>query len=937
MRTAWVIIGMGSLALSAKGAEGPAAPRPVTRQEADFFERKVRPILVENCVACHGPKTQKSGVRLDSRASVVEDQGNGAVVAPGAPEESPLIEVIRHDGAIKMPPSKTLSPEAIADLTTWVKMGAPWPESEHLLPPGASTGANTDPKRHWAFQPVRNFPLPAVKKRDWPQSSVDWYILAGLEARGLEPSPQADKRTLIRRATFDLVGLPPTPEEVAAFEADTAPDAFAKVVDRLLASPHYGERWGRYWLDVARYADTKGYILFEDANYPWAYTYRDYVIQALNEDLPYDRFILEQLAADRLDSAGEKRSLRALGFLTLGSRFMNNIHDVIDDRIDVVTRGLLGLTVSCARCHDHKFDPIPTRDYYSLYGVFASSVEPTRPPLFEDPPATPQYASFAKELAQREAKLAEFVADKHAALVDGAKKRAAEYLIAAQAAIGQPTTEDFMLLADGGDLNPKMVVRWRVFLERTRKRHDPVLAPWHALAALPADDFEKQARGYCASLWQPTDTAHAVNPVVVKALNDRPPQSLAETAQIYARLFNHVEKLWQDSAQRDALNQAPRRPLPDPASEELAQVFHGPDAPPEVPFDPYGDLALLPDRPAQAKLQELRNAVVTWRSTGPGAPPRAMALEDLATPVEPRVFSRGNPHNLGPAVPRRFLEVLSPGDRQPFSEGSGRLGLAQAIASKGNPLTARVLVNRAWMYHFGTPLVATPSDFGLRSEPPSHPELLDHLATSFMEGGWSIKDLHRRIMLSNAYQQASDDREEARKVDPENSLYWKMNRRRLDFESLRDTLLAVSGRLDSRVGGRSVADITGDAVTCRTLYGFVDRLNLPGIFRTFDFPDPNATSAKRDATTVAPQALFFLNHPFMLSASRGLLKRPEIAADTDLGLRVDRIYGLLFQRSPSAEEQDLAKAFLDAEGQAPKAWEYYVQSLLLCNELVFID
>ncbi|WP_422928199.1 PSD1 and planctomycete cytochrome C domain-containing protein [Singulisphaera sp. PoT] len=934
MRRIWTPIFVMSLALPAMGDEAPSAKKPITPQEADFFERKVRPILVDNCVSCHGPKTQKSGIRVDSRAALIEDQGSGAVVSPGIPDESPLIEVVRGDGSVKMPPSKPLSAEAVADLTTWVKMGAPWPDAQNLAAPGSSAGA--DPKKHWAFQPVRRGPLPAVKHQDWAKGGIDAYILAALEAKGLEPSPAADKRTLIRRATFDLIGLPPTPEEVAAFLADESPEAFARVVDRLLASPHYGERWGRYWLDVARYADTKGYILFEDANYPWAYTYRDYVIKSLNDDLPYDQFILEQLAADRLASAEDRRPLRAMGFLTLGSRFMNNVHDVIDDRIDVVTRGLLGLTVSCARCHDHKFDPIPTKDYYSLYGVFASSIEPTKPPLFEAPPATPQYESFAKELAQREAKLAEFVAGKHAELVDGAKKRAAEYLIAGQNALSQPSTEDFMLLADGGDLNPKMVIRWRVFLDRTRKKHDPVLAPWHAFAAMPTEGFADNAKAYCESLAKPEDGSHPINPIVAKEFAEHPPKSLVEASQTYACLFNQVEKPWQEAAQRDALNKAPRSPLPDPAMEALAQVFHGPDAPPEVPFDPYGDLALLPDRPAQAKLQELRNAVVTWRSTGPGAPPRAMALEDLPTPVEPRVFGRGNPNNLGPNVPRRFLEVLSPGERPAFQVGSGRLDLAKSIASKDNPLTARVLVNRVWMYHMGSPLVQTPSDFGLRSDPPSHPELLDHLAASFMDGGWSLKALHREIMLSNSYQQMSDDREEARKIDPENAFYWRMNGRRLDFESMRDTLLTVSGRLDPKLGGPSVADITG-AATCRTVYAFVDRLNLPGIFRTFDFPDPNATSARRDATTVAPQALFFMNHPFMVNAAKGLLKRPEVAAEADLNRRVERIYGLLFQRPPAPEEAELARSFLNDEKATPEAWEHFVQPLLLCNELIFID
>ena len=304
-------------------------------------------------------------------------------------------------------------------------------------------------------------------------------------------------------------------------------------------------------------------------------------------------------------------------------------------------------------------------------------------------------------------------------------------------------------------------------------------------------------------------------------------------------------------------------------------MFHGPDSPADVPLDPFGDLALLPDRPSQAKLQELRNALQKWLTDGPRRPPRAMSLEDSPTPVEPRVFIRGNPNNLGERVPRRFLAVLSGPDRQPFRDGSGRLELARAIAVRDNPLTARALVNRVWMHHFGTPLVATPGDFGLRSEPPTHPELLDHLAARFMDDGWSIKALHRRIMLSATYQQQSDDRPEARAIDPENALYWRMNRRRLDFEATRDALLAVSGRLDGRIGGPPMPGLTGPDANRRTLYGFIDRLNLPGLYRTFDFPDPNATSPKRDQTTVAPQALFLMNHPFAIDAARAILAPPR--------------------------------------------------------------
>jgi hypothetical protein len=921
--------------------DGPPAPA-TTPEQADFFERRVRPVLAGSCFGCHGPKAAKAGLRLDSRAAVLAGSDSGPVVTPGDPNGSLLIEAVRRAGALKMPPKTALDPEAVADLEAWVRMGLPWPDATGR---GVSTNATAgDPepwRRHWAFRPVRDPGPPSVRDRAWARTSVDPFVLGALEAKGLAPSPEADRRTLIRRASFDLLGLPPAPEDVEAFAADPAPDAYERLIDRLLASPHYGERWGRHWLDVARYADTKGYVFFEDANFPWAYTYRDYVVRALNEDMPYDRFLDEQIAADRLPTPGggkgNGRTLAALGFLSLGGRFMNNPHDVIDDRIDVVTRGLMGLTVACARCHDHKFDPVPAEDYYALYGVFASTAEPAVPPLLDDPPDTPRYRAFEAELRAREAKLAAFVDGKRAELTASAKSRAAEYLLAAHAARGRPSTDEFMLIADGNDLNPTMVVRWRTFLDRTRRRHDPVFTPWHALAALPESDFAPRASAYCSKLASEPDLARPVNPLLARALATSPPASLADAARVYAGLLNAAEADGQEHARRSALNGQPRPgPLPVAAYQQLYEVFHGPDAPPDLDPNAINALALLPDRPSQAKLQELEKAVETWRATGPGAPPRAMALVDTPSPVTPRVFLRGNPNAPGPAVPRRFLTALSgPGARAEFTEGSGRLELARAIASADNPLTARVLVNRVWMYHFGAPLVATPGDFGLRSDPPTNLDLLDHLAFQFTHAdGWSLKALHRRVMLSSAYRQSSADRPEARAVDPENTLLWRMNRRRLDFEALRDALLAVSGRLDRTMGGPPVADLAAPASTRRTLYGKIDRLNLPGLYRTFDFPDPSATSPKRDATTVPPQALFLLNHPFTLAAAKALANRADVICWTDLEARVDRLYHLLYGRAPTGEELDLARGFVaDPEG----GWERYAQALLMSNEFAFID
>jgi hypothetical protein len=439
-------------------------------QQTEFFEARVRPILVEHCFKCHGAKKQESGLRLDSREGFLRGTDAGPVVSPGHPEESPLIDAIRHDATIKMPPKSKLPLEAIGDLTKWVQMGLPWPETGDTSLKGAAIASNGHrAKQHWAFQPVCDPASPDVKAKGHLRTSVDPFVFSRLETRGLSPSARADARTLIRRATFDLLGLPPTPEEVDLFEADSAPGAFERLIDRLLASPRYGERWGRHWLDVARYADTKGYVLFQDAKFHWAYTYRDYVISAFNQDLPYDQFLIEQIAADRLEPSSGKKPLTALGFLTLGGRFMNNVHDVIDDRIDVVCRGLMSLTVACARCHDHKFDPIPTQDYYSLYGVLASAREPDILPEAAEPERTAVYAQFVKELESRQRKLSEFVTGKHRELVEASKRRAPEYLVAAQKALDQPSTEDFMLIADGTDLNPTMLIRWQVYLARMRK------------------------------------------------------------------------------------------------------------------------------------------------------------------------------------------------------------------------------------------------------------------------------------------------------------------------------------------------------------------------------------------------------------------------------------------------------------------------------------
>ena len=904
----------------------------VTPEQAEFFEIHVRPVLAAKCFSCHGAKKQELGIRLDSRAAVLKGGEDGEIVVVGNPEESPLISAIRYEET-EMPPDEKLSDAEIAALTKWVKMGLPWPGKSAPSGEAAHKAAAT----HWAFQPVTQPEIPTVKNSPWSRTVIDRFILAKLEAKGITPSPEANRRTLIRRATFDLIGLPPTPQEVAAFLNDRDDDAYKKVIDRLLKSPHYGERWGRYWLDVARYADNKGYIFFGDRKYPWAYTYRDYVVRALNEDLPYDRFVIEQLAADQLKLGVDKRPLTAMGFVTLGARFSGNIHDIIDDRIDVVSRGLMGLTVTCARCHEHKFDPIPTADYYSLYGVFRSSTEPMVRPTFTAPPPQEDYEFFEQELQVRRQKLAVFAAVKHAELVNSSRTRAVEYLMAAHAKRNQPPTEAFMLLVMKGELNPTMIQRWQTYLTRTRKARDPIWAVWHACAELPEESFGEEAKRVIDRFLSGNSKV-ASHPLVLEAVSSAPLGSMQQLAERYHELLNRMDEKWQAMLkQAAAAHLSPPTALLNLAEEELRQVFYGAQSPPNVPLlSGWGFLTLLPDRPAQAKYRKLLGEVQSWVTTTAGAPPRAMVLVDAGQPYDAKVFLRGNPNRIGPGVPRQFPRFLSGENRKPFQQGSGRLELAQAIVAPTNPLTARVLVNRVWLHHFGEGLVRTPSDFGLRSEPPTHPLLLDYLAKTFMEQGWSLKQLHRRMMLSAVYRQQSTHRTAVADIDSENRLLWKMNRRRLDFEATRDSLLAVSGGLDRTIGGPAVDLLKNKFVPRRTIYGFVNRMDLPGLFRAFDFPDPAATSPQRDTTTIAPQALYLMNNDFAAEIARRVASRKDVTAAKSTAARVAQIHQVLFARNPSEREGQLAREYL-GESPVEKTWATYTQALLLTNEFVFVD
>ncbi len=917
------------------GATETKAGQAPDATQVEFFEKTIRPLLVERCQKCHGAEKQEAGLRLDRREPAFQGGDSGPVIVPGEPEKSRLIAVVRYDGDTQMPPSGKLPESELAALVAWVKQGAAWPAEQAFAAPAAAPANPEHAAEHWAFQPLTRPAPPAVKQQDWCATPIDAFVLHELEKQNLTPAARADRRTLLRRASYDLIGLPPTAEEADAFERDKSPGAWPRAIDRLLDSPHYGERWARHWLDVARYADTKGYVFTQERRYPFSYTYRDYVIRAFNEDLPYDRFVVEQLAADRLPLGDDRRALAALGFLTLGRRFMLNTHDIIDDRIDVVSRGLLGLTVTCARCHDHKFDPIPTADYYSLYGVFASSVEPDEEPLLGMPEESAAYEQFKTELAARQKAFDDYRAQKLNELAVNLRSRAGDYLagLVGQRS-GESAGDEAMLSLGKGELRPRLLQRWRDYLMRTAAAHHPVFAPWHELVAIPTAEFSNKSGEIYTRLAGASDAAKPINATVAAALAQRRPATMIDVAALYGELLAAVDKQWTDAR---AANAALEK-LPDPAAEELRQVLYGGDSPAAI-SDEQGSRML--DRDVKAHLTELKKKIDELEVNSPAAPPRAMALVDAPKPTEPHIFIRGNPARAGEAVPRRFLEVLARGERKPFQQGSGRLELAQAIANPENPLTARVLVNRVWLHHFGQALVRTPSDFGARSEPPSHPALLDWLASAFIDQGWSIKTLHRWIMLSNVYQQASVERPECAAIDPENRLIWRMNRRRLEFEALRDSYLAAAGRLDRKLGGRPI-DLWAQPFTARrSVYAYLDRQDLPGVFRIFDMANPDVSNDQRPRTTVPQQALFAMNSPFVIEQARHIAARPEISGEADPARRVQALYRAILARPAQPDEIELGLRFVTSPPMPNEtkmnAWQLYAQVLLSANEFVFVD
>ncbi len=803
-----LLVGFWLLCAPSLGFGEEQAPTP---EQVKFFETNVRPVLANHCYKCHGAEKQKGDLRLDSATAILKGGLNGPSVIPGKADDSLLIKAISHNDAdLKMPPDEKLSDRQIADLTKWVKMGAPYPRD-------AAVQANPA-KGIWSFQPIASPDVPEVKDAAWAKSPLDRFVLAKLEAAGLKLVAPADKRTLIRRATFDLTGLPPTLKEIDAFLADESPDSFARVVERLLESPHYGERWGRHWLDVARYADSNG--LDENIAMGNAYRYRDYVVSAFNKDKPYDQFLLEQIAGDLLpagkDLAVRNERLIATSFLAIGPKVLAEVDeqkmemDIIDEQIDTLGRSVLGLTLGCARCHNHKFDPIETEDYYALAGIFKST-------------------------------------------------RVMEHF--------------------------KKIARW----------HENSLANEQELAQQTA--HQKQV-----------DEKNAEIQKVVAAANEK----LKAMPQFAEKLPDKPETMYPDET--------------------------------------------------KAELKKSRDALAELQKAAP-IMPTAMGVAE-GTVADVPIHIRGSHLTLGKVVPRRFPAALVSTQNLPKLDvkQSGRLQLAEWLVNNDHPLTSRVFVNRIWRWHFGSGLVRSPDNFGKLGEAPTNPQLLDWLARSFIQNRWSIKALHRTIMLSQTYQSSSAYDEHNAAADPENQLYWRMNVRRLEAEELRDSLLAVSGLLDTSMGGSMLhvknreflfdhtsIDVTKYDSKRRSLYLPVIRNNTYDVFQLFDFADAATLNGDRATTTVALQALFFMNSDLVAQASDGVadyLRNDQSLADDKA--RIGQLYLLALGRPVTDVEQARATALLDkldkaSEQKVPdptqrrrEAWSWLCQVVLSSNEFVYV-
>jgi|SRR5579883_779299 len=910
----------------------------------DYFEKKVRPIFVASCVNCHNDKKQKGGLRLDSKAAFLKGGDNGAAVVPGEPAKSRLIQAIQYEGDIKMPPRGKLTDAEITTLTAWVKGGAPWPnDGATTQTPAKTFDLHARAKAQWSFQPIRRSAVPTLTNHKAQiTNEIDSFLLAKLDSAGLTFAPPAEKRTLLRRVYFDLIGLPPTPEEIDAFLNDNAPNAYEKIVDKLLASPHYGERWGRHWLDLARYAETYGHEF--DFEIPDAWRYRDYVVRAFNADLPYDQFLTEQIAGDLLPNprrdpkSGVNESLLATGFWWLGEAKHSPVDsraefaDRTDNQIDVFGKTVFGLTLACARCHDHKFDPIATKDYYALFGVITSS-RYSRTDVSDPAPTV----KILDELKQARTDLAQLVAQ------------------------------------SSDKVTPEPRTPWRekatlfeAFDRDWRTRWDAIGLAFRPEAGQGFPHSGREAHKLMGALRSPTFTIDKPYLAIRVAGQNARARLILNGLQliqypIYGGLtqpVNHGEELrWLTFDLRMWAGQPAYLELLDdgPGWVAITEAWMA-DTPPPAE---RGALVPLPTLPAtdNADAKKLSERIRRLEAQLPD-PVLAPTIRD-GTGINERVFIRGNHKTLGIEAPRATLEAFW---KPAFtSRGSGRLELAKTVTDISNPLVARVIVNRLWKYHFGEGIVRSPDNFGQLGELPTHPELLDWLASELVQRKWSLKAMHRLMVLSSAYRQAShaipEQAAKAVTADPQNKLLHRQNVRRLEAEAIRDSMLTISGRLDPKMGGPGVLPYLTehqvgrgrpssgplDGNGRRSIYLQVRRNFINPMFTAFDYPTPFTTIGRRTVSNVPAQALVMLNNPFVLQQAELWANRVRAVPQSRVETRVQAMYLAAFGRPPTKDELGAAVEFVSEQAKEygkpdhPKAWADLAHVLFNAKEFIYIE
>lgn len=953
------------------------------------FEKDIVPILARSCLDCHGSEQQEGRLDLRTVSAMLQGGNSGSVLVRGHSDRSYFLQMITSG---EMPPEgeKPLAAKDIALLRRWVDLGAL--ADERVVEPSPTDHYRDEHRKHWAFQKPAAVTPPQVRQQKLVRSAIDAFVLRRLEAEGLTPAPAAGRTAWLRRATFDLTGLPPTPEEIDAFVSDDSTDAFETVVDRLLKSPAYGQRWARHWLDVARYADyhdfdPKARVAICETTEAWRY--RDWVVDSLNRDLPYDQFIVHQIAGDQLPGpAGEEiypDGLIATTFLSNGVWDRGDadkekiISDMVDDNIGVIGKAFLGLTLDCARCHDHKFDPISTEDYYALAGMFYSShilkdlgakggnYTVNRVPLL-GPKALARRAELQKQLGTALAKLAEMDQKRRFEELIAGGQRLVPTSFKSEAGATATIADDAGISVRGNLTKDRYTIEAAVT--------DAVRVRFLRIEALPEADLAAGGPGRASDgNFVVTQIRASFTPPGPDAAEERRTglQPVPMHGQV-ANLSYDAHPLKFVSARADfeqkgfaadsVLNDEPKvgwavapqfgRPhiavfdtgkaITIPANSRISVVIEHQYAPQHA----LGKFRLsvaesLPESPTTTEYRELKAASEKLQQQLADPVPLAMAVTDGGTRgglfpgiQDVPVHIRGSYTRLGPVVPRRLPGFFVGDDQSPIEKGSGRRELANWIASSDNPMTARVIVNRVWHWHFGAGLVRTPNNFGMLSEPPSHPELLDWLATTFVEDGWSLKKLHRRIMLSSTYRQGSRISDETFDKDPENRLLGRFNARRLEAEAIRDAILSVSGQLDRTAGGPAGDDFT---IHRRSLYVQRARWQRDSYAMLFDAANPDSSTAKRDTSTVAPQALLLLNHPWVHDQAQHLADRlarefPQSHAD-----RIDAAYRLLFGRVPKDEERKIAQQIVSTgESARPgRGWTNLAHVLLCANEFIYLD